>query len=642
MRKVFLFVGFIAAGLALKAQPYTSRLGRFQVDQIRGCAPFTINITNTNLSGSGGCTAGSPCSMNFDNCTPNVNCNCPGYPGCTNAIQFTYNTPGTYKLTVNYQNIGADDITVTVDPNVQPAFDIYTCAGSQVSVNISDKTYDSYQIDFNNDAVVDQSIPSGNNQTVTFTYGAPGNYNIAVKGQKLNAANNCAAKVQPFKALASLPTPSISSLTATDASTLLLAFNPQTNIEFKSEIAFSNATNFQTYQTLYKVNSMTASGLNVNGSYYCFRLSSFDPCANTNIYSLPVCSHNFSLTALSGSDQLTWQTSSNGVSNILIKRDNNALTTVAASSSSYSDNAVVCKTKYCYQLVSNYGGGITSTSLQKCVTAFNTTIPTAINNTSAVVKGTQVDLAWLQDPAFTATAYNVARSPIGGQFTLQNVVTTKQYSDASYGAGGYCYKINYTDACDNFSPGGLVSCPMLLAGSLDQSNNVSLNWSAYKGWNQGVNTYTVQKYFQPGQAPQVIYTGPDSSFVDMQQDLVNQLVYYKITATPVEAGVTSSVSNEVRIIKNVNLFYPTAFNPESKLSAINKTFLVKGQYIATMKLQVFDRWGSLVFYSDKDEPWDGRRDGTAMPEASYVWTADGTDLVGNAFKKAGTVLLIRK
>ncbi|MBI1768002.1 MAG: gliding motility-associated C-terminal domain-containing protein [Bacteroidetes bacterium] len=636
MRKAFLLVGLTVLGFAVKAQPYTSRLGRFQVDQIRGCAPFTINITNTNLSGNGGCTAGTPCVMSFDGTN-----SCPPNASCQNAIQFTYNTPGTYKLTVTYQNTGPDDITVTVDPNIQPAFDIYTCAGSQVSINITDKTYDSYNIDFNNDGTIDKSIPSGNNQTATFAYGTPGNRNISVKGQKLNAANNCSPKVQAFMAIAALPTPSINSLTATDASTLQLAFTPQTNIEYKSEIAFNNGTNFQTYQTLYQVNSMTASNLNVNGSYYCFRLSSFDPCANTNSYSLPVCSHNFSLALASGSDQLSWLTNSTGVSNILIKRDNSPLVTVASNSSSYNDNAVVCKTNYCYQLVSNYTGGATSTSLQKCGTAFNNTTPTAIINTSAGVNGTQVDLTWLQDPAFKAASYDVARSPIGGQFALENKVTTTKYSDVSYGAGGYCYKINYSDACDNLSPDGLISCPIRLNGSLDPSNNVNLNWSSYKGWNKGVKEYTVQKHFQQG-APQTIYVGPDSSFVDQQQDLVNQSVYYKITATPIEAGVTSSVSNEIKIVKNVNLFYPSAFNPESKMSTLNKTFLVKGHYIASMKLQIFDRWGSLVFYSDKDEAWDGKRDGTAMPDATYVWTAEGIDLTGNAFKKAGTVLLIRK
>jgi gliding motility-associated-like protein len=61
-----------------------------------------------------------------------------------------------------------------------------------------------------------------------------------------------------------------------------------------------------------------------------------------------------------------------------------------------------------------------------------------------------------------------------------------------------------------------------------------------------------------------------------------------------------------------------------------------------MQLQIYDRWGSLVFLSDKNEPWDGRREGINMPDATYVWTAEGTDLNGSTFKKAGTVVLIRK
>jgi gliding motility-associated-like protein len=60
-----------------------------------------------------------------------------------------------------------------------------------------------------------------------------------------------------------------------------------------------------------------------------------------------------------------------------------------------------------------------------------------------------------------------------------------------------------------------------------------------------------------------------------------------------------------------------------------------------MQLQIFDRWGSLIFFSDKNEPWDGKRDGLNMPTASYVWTAQGTDLNGRAYKQAGTVVLIR-
>lgn len=640
MRQPLLFVGlFVFVGFAATAQPYNSRLGRFQVDQIRGCAPFTVNIVNTNLSGNGGCTFGSPCFMNYDASIPPGQCQ-PTMCG-QNLIQATYTTPGTYTLSVGYPNVKTDDITITVDPYGPPPFDIYTCAGDQVSINITDKSYDKYNIDFNNDGTVDKTIPSGNNQTATYNYGIAGNYNISVQGQKVSAATNCAPKVQGFTALNALPIPMLKSLSAVNTSTLKLAFSQQVNIEYKGEIAFNNATNFQVYQTLYAVDTLTASNLTVDANYYCFRLSSYDPCANTNVYSPPVCSQKFSLGLVSGSDQLTWQTSSTGVTDVRVKRDNNLLATLAATATSYTDNAVVCQTKYCYQLVNDYAGGVTSSSLSKCGTAFSNLTPTPITNTSAVVDGSQVDLSWVQDPAFTTASYNVLRGSIGEPLALKDVTPTPQYPDKDYGIGGYCYEIDYTDKCNNKSGGGLMSCPMRLVGGLDPLNNVNINWSAYKGWSQGVKTYTLQKYFQPGQSPQTIYAGPDSTFFDTQQDQVNQVVYYKVIATANQNGITASVSNEIRIVKHVNLSYPTAFNPESKI-AVNKAFFVKGFYVASMKLQIFDRWGSLVFFSDKDETWDGKKDGTAMPDATYVWTADGTDFLGNSFSRAGVVVLIRR
>ena len=40
---------------------YVSRLGRFQVDEVKGCAPFTVTILDANLITTGECTAGKPC-----------------------------------------------------------------------------------------------------------------------------------------------------------------------------------------------------------------------------------------------------------------------------------------------------------------------------------------------------------------------------------------------------------------------------------------------------------------------------------------------------------------------------------------------------------------------------------------------------
>ncbi|MBK7651659.1 MAG: hypothetical protein IPJ20_14280 [Flammeovirgaceae bacterium] len=56
-----------------------------------------------------------------------------------NQFTLTYPQAGTFKLTVLYQNIGADDITITVDPDIQPEFEIYTCSGLQTSIKLQIK-----------------------------------------------------------------------------------------------------------------------------------------------------------------------------------------------------------------------------------------------------------------------------------------------------------------------------------------------------------------------------------------------------------------------------------------------------------------------------------------------------------------------
>ena len=50
-------------GVAAIGQPYTSRLGRFQVDQKKGCVPLTITLTNLLV---GDCSPGKPCVMDFE------------------------------------------------------------------------------------------------------------------------------------------------------------------------------------------------------------------------------------------------------------------------------------------------------------------------------------------------------------------------------------------------------------------------------------------------------------------------------------------------------------------------------------------------------------------------------------------------
>lgn len=631
MRKQFILLAMLFLAIAGQAQ-YVSRLGRFQVDQVRGCAPFTITITNANLITDGECTPGKPCLMDFlGNNTQQQN-----------QFSFTYTNPGTYKLSVFYQSILNDDITVTVDPNIQPAFELYTCTNSQVSVKVTDKSYDQYAIDFGDGSPVVQ-IPFSNNQIAQYAYAAPGNFTISVRGKKLNAANNCNSLSKPFQAIPGLPTTQISSLTALDASTLRLDFTPQTNIQYKLEIAI-NSTNFQQFQTLYGVNTITIPSLRLDDNYYCFRLSSFDPCSGQSLnFSQPVCSHNFDLTLLSDVNRLDWRTSSAGVTRVDIFRNKNLYTGIPGAPITFADVDVDCNVTHCYQVRSTFVGGATSTSLEKCGISVTTTKPTTVLNTSAVVSSSGVQLDWIQEPAFKASTYTILRSSNQGIFTpISTTIPPKLVDDTYTTNGSFCYKINYIDECKNKSDDSEPICPIRLQGKISNSNEITLTWSDYTGWSLGVQSYSLEKYDKAGVLVRTFNVGKTTTFIDDQPDTKNQIVSYRVVARANQAGVIASASNQVTFTKSINLVYPTAFTPDGRGPTENEAFELRGQFIARLELSIFDRWGALVFYSDKNEPWDGTQLGLPMPLASYVWTATITDLAGRSFKRTGTVVLLRK
>jgi len=631
LKKLIIILSFIFLTENLYAQ-YVSRLGRFNVDQIKGCAPLTVTILDANLVTTGECTSGKPCLMSADTNSPQQQ----------NQFTIVYPQAGTFKLSVLYQSIGADDIIITVDPNIQPEFEVYTCSALQTSIRITDKTYDQYYVDFDSDGVNEVAMPNSNNQTATHNYGAAGNFNIRVKGKDLNSADNCNAKVQAFTSVATLPVPQINTLTVIDATQLKIDFTPFTNVQFKLEIAVNNSTTFQQYQTLYGVSSVTVPNLNTESNYYCFRLSSFDPCTNTNTYSFPVCSQNFDLTIQSGVNKLTWATSGLGVVSTDVQRDGGSYTLIPGSPNSFDDVDVVCKTSYCYRVVNVYSGGTRSISLEKCGESFTTTSPSPVNNISSVVGSGGVTLTWTQDLLFNPVEYTVLRSQSNGSFNELGKTTVKEFSDADYTTDPTtCYRINYSDFCDNQSQEGALICPMRLVTALDNKNVITLRWSRLKGWNNGVKNYSVQKFDKSGGLMSTTNVGTDTTYIDDQLDLVNQVVQYRILADANEAGLITAVSNQVIVTKEANLFYPTAFTPDGRGPVENETFSVYGQFIARMELKIFDRWGKMIFFTTENTPWDGTQNGRLMPEGTYVWIAKITDLAGRDFSREGTVVILK-
>jgi gliding motility-associated-like protein len=68
------------------------------------------------------------------------------------------------------------------------------------------------------------------------------------------------------------------------------------------------------------------------------------------------------------------------------------------------------------------------------------------------------------------------------------------------------------------------------------------------------------------------------------------------------------------------LTVPNAFTPNQ--DGLNDLFLASGVNISYFRMQVFNRWGELLFETnDLSEGWDGRKNGINCPSDVYVWLA---------------------
>ena len=114
------------------------------------------------------------------------------------------------------------------------------------------------------------------------------------------------------------------------------------------------------------------------------------------------------------------------------------------------------------------------------------------------------------------------------------------------------------------------------------------------------------------------------------------------TVTVSSNGCSAQDDVTVRVFKTKpDLFVPTAFTPNKD----GKNDVLKAVPVGIKKfefLQIYSRWGQLLFQSDDPEKgWDGRFNGLDQPPGTYVFVARGIDFLDNIVVRKGTCVLIR-
>jgi len=619
---------------------FPSKHGKFTVDYIEGCAPLVITVTHlTRCSGSSSCTyRANGINRTF------VSGDTIGLP---------FKSAGTIDLEIITDGGGIDNdtISINVTANIPPTFDVFTCNGRQVKVNVTDTNYSHYYINYN-DGTADVVGIADTHTYTTAPLPPPDVFrNVSVRGRNgMTGADNCISNTKPVKVTNALVRDTINQvLVPTIPGTeIQLGLTPDPTTQYRLMIATNNATSFQFFSNLYNTGTTeTIPGLRPDDNFYCFRLDTFDQCTNTVApggSSSVICSTNLDAVAQDPLlNNITWVTAAssptNNYTDFTLNRDGATLVpSIAATATAYVDAAVDCNIDYSYQLITNYADGSRSISMTKTITAITTQQPPAIADISSIVGDGQVALEW----PLVAGSFAIEKSVHNGTYTPHAVTTSNTYIDNTYTtASNACYHITYTDACSNESDGSLDACPIRLSGNVQPDNTIALSWSDYEGWTLGVDHYVVEKYNADGVLIQTFDPVTATSMNDVTEDLSNQVYIYVVRAIPVAAAVTPSVSNEITIVKKPNLFYPTAFTPNN--DGLNDSFKVYGQYVVKFEMMIFNRWGEMLYASDDlDQSWDGTYKGVLMPEATYVFKAKITDLVGRTFDRSGSVVLLRK
>ncbi|MDH5379637.1 MAG: gliding motility-associated C-terminal domain-containing protein [Cyclobacteriaceae bacterium] len=611
---------FVLPGINSFGQ-YASNIGRFEVDFIKGCAPLTVTI-NSSVS--------CPCDIRFGD----------GGTTVQDVFTHTYTQPGTYFLEIDYQSLNprTDVIQITVSEDLQPEFLIQSCSGNKITAVITDTNYDEYLIDFENDGINEFTIPQGNT-VPSHLYPSTGNYTVSVKGRNFNSAENCTPALKSVNAISTITTTNINSIDVIDANTIDIGYQPLSDVALKLEMATNSTTAFQFYTNLDNsgVFNLIDNSIDATTNYYCFRIASFDPCNNTSAYSETICSTALALSLQDALNALTWNTQP-AISNYSICKNGNC--SISTTNAFYNDIDVICETEYCYSITANYSNGATSTSFQKCGISFSSAIPPPITNFISGVEQNEINLIWEPDPNFQPTEYNLYSKQSDGSEKLISSQPAKTYTDfIGSNSTTHCYSIQYTDLCGNNSPSGKFICTLLLQATILPDNSIQLNWNNYEGYELGISSYRIEKYDQNGVLINTFFS-TTNQFLDQTDILLQQVSSYRIYAEPADTQFNESYSNLITVTKKSLISRPQAFTPNG--DGLNDTFSFSGSFIQSFQLQVFNRWGELLFVSDQiNQGWDGTYRGKPLPSGSYAWTVTLVDMAGRSWDLTGIVALIK-
>ena len=135
------------------------------------------------------------------------------------------------------------------------------------------------------------------------------------------------------------------------------------------------------------------------------------------------------------------------------------------------------------------------------------------------------------------------------------------------------------------------------------------------------------------------YTDNNSLISESEFLLVDSTLTTYIVVESNDGCIGTSETAIVQYIRRVELFIPNTFTPNG--DEHNELFVIKGRFITSFNMIITDRWGEMVYKTDKiDKYWDGKYLGVMAQQGVYSYVVDIIGDDGRPFSTSGTVNVI--
>lgn len=323
----------------------------------------------------------------------------------------------------------------------------------------------------------------------------------------------------------------------------------------------------------------------------------------------------------------------------------------------YVDTNILCYTKHRYKILSKELAGNNQVSWSDTCEAepiYVNSLPPNKLVRATVQHDDYVRVEWLPTPfsKMPIDHYILEKSFDGLDYrVIDNQVVPEDFIEADdflveVDSQSYFYRVRAVDVCDDESPYSNLAKTILLDADTGKFQRPFLRWSKYKGWDEGVARYEVQRKEPDGSFYSMGYTnsGEDTTFYDRETELNERphfcyrVIGYKINndyAPPI-----ISISNEDCVDVHSWLHVPNAFSPNG--DGLNDDFRTPGWYIRDYRIRIYNRWGEKLFENESIyRSWDGIYNGEVVESEAYLYIIEtiGIDNIKRNYK--GTVTVVK-